>query len=117
MEKFDSKQMDEALEKLLRRATDPAVPAGAEGRLMAAIRAGQQPANVVKFHPRPAYQRLAIGLPLAASLLLGIYLGSRGTLDRYMPESILGQTVAGATDQDLSTGLDDAESYEDGELT
>ena len=38
MEEFDKYQMDAALDKLLKRATDPAIPEGAEARLMAAIR-------------------------------------------------------------------------------
>ena len=37
MEKYDETRMDAALEKLLKRATDPVVPEGAEARLMLAI--------------------------------------------------------------------------------
>jgi hypothetical protein len=117
MEKFDENQMDEALDKLLKRASDPAIPEGAEARLMAAIEVAEQQSNVVKFQPRPRIQRWAVGIPLAASLALGIYLGSKDTFDAYFPDSIVGETAADLSDSAPSTGLDDAESYAEGELT
>lgn len=117
MEKFDENQMDTALDKLLKRATDPAIPEGAEARLIAAIQAAEQQSNVVKLQPRPRIQRWAVGLPLAASLALGIYLGANGTLDNYMPDSIIGETLADTSDSEPTSGLDDAESYAEGELT
>ena len=117
MEKFDSNQMDAALDKLLKRASDPAIPEGAEARLMAAIRVAEQQPNVVKFQPRPRFQRWAVGIPLAASLALGVYLGSGDTFDAYLPDSIVGETAADLSDSAPSTGLDDAESYAEGELT
>ena len=115
MEKFDKNQMDAALELLMKRASDPAIPAGAEARLMAAVQLTGQQSNVVKFQPRPEIQRWAMGLPLAASLALGIYLGSGDMFDAYFPDSITGETAADLSDSTLSTGLDDAESYAEGE--
>jgi hypothetical protein len=117
MENSENTKMDIVFEKLLQRASQPIVPDGAEHRVMAAIRAGDEPSNVVQFRPRRSANRWAIGLPLAASLLLGIYLGTRDTLDSYLPDSVIGATVAGATDSDVSSGLDDIENYSDGELT
>jgi hypothetical protein len=117
MKKSDEKKMDKALEKLLKRASDPAVPQGAEGRLMSVIRGTEQHSNVVHFQPRTQSRNWLIGLPLAASLLLGIYLGSGDAIDGYLPDSIMGVTVAGATDADVSSGFDDVEEYADGELT
>jgi len=117
MENSDSNQMDEALAKLLKRATDPAIPEGAEARLMAAIQAVEPQPSIVKFQPRPRFQRWAVGLPLAASLALGIYLGSKDTFDTYLPDSIMGGTLADTSESGLSTGLDEAESYAEGELT
>ena len=117
MENSDNNQTDKALEKLLKRATDPAIPEGAEARLMAAIQSVEPQSNVVSFRPNPRFQRWAVGLPLAASLVLGIYLGSKGTLDNYMPDSIVGETLADTSDPGPGTGLDDAESYAEGELT
>jgi len=117
MEKFDENQMDTALERLLKRATDPAIPEGAEARLMTAIQAAEQQSNVVKFQSRPKIQRWAVGLPLAASLALGIYLGSGDTFDAYFPDSITGEAAADLSDSVSPTGLDDAESYAEGEST
>jgi hypothetical protein len=72
MEKYSETQMDAALAKLLKRATDPAVPEGAEARLMLAIQSAGQQVNVVPFQPRSKIQNWAIGLPLAAALALGL---------------------------------------------
>ena len=117
MEKFDENQMDAALDELLKRASDPSIPEGAEARLMTAIQATEQHLNVVQLQPRPRIQRWAVSLPLAASLVLGIYLGARGTLDSYMPDSIVGETLADTVDSEPTSGLDDAESYAEGDLT
>jgi hypothetical protein len=113
MEKYDENQMDAALEKLLKRATDPSVPEGAEARLMLAI----QQSNVVPFQPRPKMQSWAVGLPLAAALALGIYLGSRDTLDAYFPDAITNGISTDLSDPVPSSGLDDAESYAEGDVT
>jgi hypothetical protein len=117
MENSENTKMDMAFEKLLQRASQPAIPHDAEGRVMAAILAGDKPSNVVQLRPRRSANPWAIGLPLAASLLLGIYLGSKDTFDSYLPDSVMGSAIAGATDSDISSGLDDIENYADGELT
>jgi hypothetical protein len=117
MEKYDETQMDAALEKLLKRATEPSVPEGAEARLMLAIQSVEQQLNVVPFQPRPKIQSWAIGLPLAAALALGIYLGSKNTFDAYFPDAITNGISADLSDTIPSTGLDDAESYAEGDVT
>jgi hypothetical protein len=116
MEKYDETQMDAALEKLLKRATEPSVPQGAEARLMLAIQSVEQRLNVVPFQPRPRMQSWTIGLPLAAALALGIYLGSKDTFDAYLPDTIT-DGMADMSDSMPSTGLDDAESYAEGDVT
>jgi len=117
MEKYDETQVDAALAKLLKRATDPAVPAGAEARLMLAIQSVEQRLNIVPFQPRPKMQSWTVGLPLAAALALGIYLGSKDTFDTYLPEAITDGGSADISDSMPSTGLDDAESYAEGDVT
>lgn len=116
MEKYNETQMDAALERLLKRATDPSVPAGAEERLMLAIQLVEQQLNVVPFQPRPRMQNWTIGLPLAAALALGIYLGSKDTFDAYLPDAVT-DGMADMSDSMPSTGLDDAESYAEGDVT
>jgi hypothetical protein len=117
MEKYDQSQMDAALEKLLKRATEPSVPEGAEARLMLAIQSVEQQLNVVPFQPRPSIHSWTIGLPLAAALALGIYLGSKDTFDAYLPDAITDEVSADMSDSMPSTGLDDAESYAEGDVT
>jgi hypothetical protein len=116
MENNDESRMDAALEKLLKRATDPVVPEGAEARLMLAIQSAGQQVNVVPFQPRARMQHWTIGLPLAAALALGIYLGSMDTFDAYFPEAITDETSADMSDSMPSTGLDDVESYAEGDV-
>ena len=117
MENYDETRMDAALEKLLKRATEPSVPEGAEARLMLALQSAGQHSNVVPFQPRPKIQNWAIGLPLAAALVLGIYLGSKDTFDAYLPDVITDGASADMSDSMPSTGLDDAESYAEGDVT
>lgn len=117
MERYDETRMNAALDKLLKHATDPAVPEGAEARLMLAIQSARQQSNVVPFQPRAKLQGWAIGLPLAAALALGIYLGSQGTLDAYFPGTITDDISAELSDPIPFTGLDDAESYAEGDVT
>jgi hypothetical protein len=117
MENSDQDKMDAALARLLQRASRADIPPGAEARLMDIIRATRQQSNIVGLHPRRHLNRWAIALPLAASLLLGIYLGTNDTIDSYLPDGVTGSTLAGATDSDISSGLDDVENYSDGELT
>jgi hypothetical protein len=116
MERNDETRMDAALEKLLKRATDPVVPEGAEARLMLALQSVEQQVNVVPLQPRPRMQRWTIGLPLAAALALGIYIGSKDTFDAYLPGAT-DESSADMSDSMPSTGLDDAESYAEGEVT
>ncbi len=65
----------------------------------------------------PRIQSWAIGLPLAAALALGIYLGSKDTFDAYLPDSHHRWNSADMSDSMPSTGLDDAESYAEGDVT
>jgi len=117
MEKYDETRMDAALQKLLKCATDPAVPEGAEARLMLVIQAAGQQSNIVPFQPRAKLHGWAMGLPLAAALALGIYLGSKDTLDAYFPEAITDEISADLSVPVPFTGLDDAESYAEGDVT
>jgi hypothetical protein len=110
-------RIDEAFARLLKRASDPAIPPGAEGRLMAAIRGTPQQSNLVQFKPRRPSRNWLVGLPLAASFLLGIYLGTKDVMDSYLPDGLIGASVAGVADSDISTGFDDVEQYADGEVT
>jgi hypothetical protein len=102
---------DTELDRLLALATVPAVPEGAEARLMARLAQVEAGETVVTFKPR---QRRLVpwlsALPLAASLACGIYLGAAGFADPYMTTS---DTVA-AMDDSAAPGLDDMLAISEG---
>lgn len=79
---------------VLTRASDPRLPAGAADRLMARIAAEPQAAKVIAFapraRPRPSVWRYVAAVPLAASLLLGVYLGANGKMDFVLPNAVTG---------------------------
>ncbi len=87
-----------AIDRVLAQASMPELPVGAMDRLMAKLddAAPAPESNVVLFRPavqgpRRRIWRYAAALPLAASLALGLYLGSRGTLDTLLPHRHHGQ--------------------------
>ena len=117
MEEHDKKEFDETLGKLLKHATRPDIPKGAESRLLAAIAvAKQQEAIVVAFKPKPKW-RLPVSVPLAASLLLGMIVGSNGVLDSYLPDGIIIEMLNEGPNGGMSSGMDDVEGYFEGELS
>lgn len=100
---------DHELDRLLALASKPALPPGAEERLMAKL----IPENVVTFRSKPKKAQSAIAwiaaLPLAASLAFGIWLGAAGIGTDILPESLGGDAVA-AADVDVISGIDEAET-------
>lgn len=104
------------IERVLGQASQPALPPGAEARLMARIMNEPQELTVVAFAPRPRVRppvwRLAAAIPLAASLALGIYLGAEGRMDFMLPTAITGG-IALNDDGDIDDlgGVGDADSY------
>lgn len=84
------------LRRILSLASDPEPPHGAMARLLARAAAEPQAGRVVAFAPRPRRSGWALAaLPLAASLMLGIYLGARGQLDFMLPARITGGVALG----------------------
>lgn len=90
-----------AIDRLLAQASAPEVPPGAEHRLMMKAR-GRSPV------PGRAVPRWTVAVPLAASLLLGIYLGADGSAESWLPP--LETAVVDDGDSDLS-GVGEAETY------
>ena len=116
---------DRELDALLAHATVPVLPEGARQRLLdRAGRGGDAAAsNVIPFRrpvsaPVHAPSRLGwlAGLPLAASLALGIYLGAGGTFDGLLPATAYDIIAGGSTD-DTITGIEDVESYTEDSLS
>lgn len=114
---------DTELDALLAHASAPPLPLGAKQRLMAKLPhvdgVGAAPTNVVPLRrPQPKGSRLGwlAGLPLAASLALGIYLGSADSLDSYLPNAAY-ELIAGSSGDEPLTGIEDVESFTEDDLT
>lgn len=106
---------DRQLDLLLAAARQPELPPGAQERLAQRLAAAPGPLRVIARTARDDAQGWSLtwlaGLPLAASLALGIYLGAAGSLDSILPTSLTGQT-ASADSGDFSdfSGMTDAEA-------
>jgi hypothetical protein len=109
---------DVALDRLLRVASDPAVPEGAEARLMARLRQAEIGSNVVAMPVRRKAVDISwlTALPLAASLAAGIYLGASDIGAFYFP-LLDSSTQIGALDGGLTTGVDEADNYAEEDLS
>jgi hypothetical protein len=111
---------DQELDLLLATTQAPQLPAGFANRLQAKLQL-ERPSNVVAFPQKfvAPQQRRRIWLsaiPLAASLAVGIYLGAVGTL----PDSLSGlegSLISDATDSLFGVGIEDTESFLNGELS
>jgi hypothetical protein len=109
------------IDKVLRLASGPSVPAGAMERLMARVAAEPQAARVITMPRRAAVRRsplrYAAALPLAASLALGIYLGARGTLDFMLPAAITDDVAQYDDEPDELGGVGEADAYAEESLS
>jgi hypothetical protein len=111
---------DRQLDQLLATAQQPQLPKGFADRLQAKLLV-ERPNNVVAFPqkaavPQPRRRIWLSAIPLAASLAVGIYLGAVGTL----PESLAGlegTLISGAADNLFDVGIEDTESFLNGDLT
>jgi hypothetical protein len=111
---------DTELDEMLKAATRPQLPRGFADRLQAKL---EQPAasNVIAFPqkktlPVKSARLWLSAIPLAASLVIGLYLGAQGS----MSESFDGfgtSLVSDASDQTLDLGIEDTESFVNGELS
>jgi hypothetical protein len=102
------------LDALLATAREPAIPLGAQNRLMQKLQHVPREGNVVAIRrPRaaPAWNfRWLAAVPLAASLALGIYLGAAGSLDSVLPVSVVGTVTAAGDDPGDLSGVSDVEA-------
>jgi hypothetical protein len=78
---------DLELDQLLAHASQPIAPKNFEQDVLAKL--GN---TVVAFPQKKKASLFLIGLPLAASLALGLWLGSAGTIDSFIPQ--FGSTIA-----------------------
>ena len=109
----DNIMRDDELDKLLSNATVPAPANGFEQRLLARI-APQTLSNVIAFPARKKTNSWLIGLPLAASLAIGLWLGSSGLDSSYLPSSTL---ISDNSEDPTSSGFDDVAAFLEDSLT
>lgn len=97
---------DDDLDRLLGLASPPPVGLGAKQRLMQKVQA-----TAIR-PPEQARSRLGwlAGIPLAASLALGIYLGNAGTDSSLLPQFASDILADTALDETLS-GIEDVVAY------
>lgn len=111
---------DTELDAMLKTAAQPTLPRGFADRLQAKL---EQPvtSNVIAFPQKKAppvkSARLWLSaIPLAASLAIGLYLGAQGTLASSFT-GLSASLVADATDTSFDIGIEDTESFINGELS
>jgi len=109
------------VDKVLRLASDPAIPVGAMERLMARVAAEPLDARVIAMPQRAPVRRsplrYAAALPLAASLALGVYLGAQGTLDFMLPSVITDDVAQYEEEPDELGGVGEADAYAEENLS
>lgn len=114
----DAERSARAVDHVLSLASEPALPGGAMDRLLAKLDAAEAEAvsNVVAFPAAPRREarrffRFAAAIPLAASLMLGFYLGAQGALDTVLPTAITGSVALNDDAPDDLGGIGDIEAY------
>ena len=113
-----AKQMkldDKALDQILAHASRPEPTAGFEARLFAQIDR-QQTGILVPFPQHRLRAPWLMGLPLAASLMLGIWFGASGHVSDYL--TLGGDSAAyGTSDFDAPGAVDDLDNINEDSLT
>jgi hypothetical protein len=117
---MDKKNMtDKELDTLLAQAGMPTLPKGFADRLQAKLE-DEHPSNVIAFPQRrqieqPARRIWLSALPLAASLVLGLYWGATGT----MPTSLQSLETALLSNADSAGGIgtEDTEEFLNGDVS
>jgi hypothetical protein len=109
---------DRELDSLLASVKPPALPAGFAARLQAKLDSSPT-AQIIAFPKASAAPKSRMWLsaiPLAASLALGLYWGAVGTVPDAL--SSIGNTVlASSDDASWSIGIEDTESFLNGDLS
>ncbi len=108
---------DQSLDQILGLASKPELSADFESRVMADLPLQMRPsAQVIAFPRRKAPGPWVLGLPLAACLVLGVWLGASGDASDILPVSTTTSAMASA-DQLSPSGIDDIENLSAGDQT
>jgi hypothetical protein len=106
---------DEDLDRILTLASKPEPSSGFEARVLARIKP-QASAEVIAFPQRKSPRAWVLGLPLAACLVIGVWLGASGDVSDLLPSSSSTSAMASA-DQLSPSGVDDIENLSAGDLS
>jgi len=115
----DEMMSDKDLDVLLSHASTPQLPLGAKTRLLAKMEEQRASPKIMLRSQRESQKsRLGwlAGLPLAASLALGIYLGSAGPLESILPTAAY-ELLTGVNIDDPVTGIEDVENLSEDEFS
>ena len=106
---------DDTLDNILAFATKPQVQ-GFEQRLAARIKAEPRSSNIIDF-PQSKKPKLGwiFGLPLAASLMLGLWLGTTSQGTDIFPLTLTASTQT--SDATPASGIEDIEALNAGDLS
>lgn len=108
---------DQSLDQILGLASTPELHSGFESRVMAMLPEQMKPsAQVIAFPRRKPPNVWVMGLPLAACLVLGVWLGVSGEASDILPVSTSLSAMA-TTDQLSPSGIDDIENLSSGDLS
>jgi hypothetical protein len=108
------------VDAVLAMASRPTNEARSLAEVLRRIEAGAPDGgNVVLLRPRsrPAISRWLTAIPLAASLVVGVYAGASGTLDSFLPATLIGETLAAGEDPGDLSGVSDAEALTEEDVT
>lgn len=108
---------DQSLNQILDLASKPELTSDFEARVMAKLGAqAKVSAQVIAFPRRKSPTAWVLGVPLAACLVLGVWLGASGDFVDVLPTSSTSAAVASA-DQLSPSGVDDIETLTAGDLS
>ena len=108
---------DQSLDQILGLASKPDLSSDFEARVMAKL-GGQAKvsAEVIAFPRRKSPTAWVMAVPLAACLVLGVWLGASGDFSDLLPTSSTSSAMASA-DQLSPSGIDDIETLSSGDLS
>jgi anti-sigma factor RsiW len=113
----DNEMDDQALDQILGLATPAALSADFERRLLARLPEPAKPtAQVIAFPRKKSPRPWVMTLPLAACLVLGVWLGASGQLPDFVSTAST-TTAMASPDQLLPSGVDDIENLSSGDLS
>ena len=107
---------DHELDALLKLATSPRMALGAKTRLLAALANENAPLPAHVTPPQSSRLGWLAGLPLAASLVFGLYIGSAGLEGSFLP-SFAQELLADTTLDDTYSGIEDVEALTEENLS